>query len=639
MTREEKLTSLYKSCLENNYIDMSDENHQLKAKVYAMDLKLKYKNIADLYNEAKELYEQEEAKKKAKEKTEAVDGDKIFTLTDEHNKKYSIYQRPDGSIYCKLSRNPNKINDISFGFRKSGGVLNYTYHPSKTVYTGASSGGISMGGFHQTKSYYTETGKYNGKGAVIFEFGNRSVALARITVTPEIGKLFKRDEVFKRRFSKNSALCMNIDENTYNTGMRMALSSSSDANMVMSRVSRVLDDKYIQLSVCAEFAEFLKRVVSKDYPEQDEDIYTKAKKLAESNVKSHLFTAKDLFTEIKTYKDSAEQINIVLQKIDDVREKEQEQNQLRKEQEQLKKEQKLLRKEARSKTAKLLGVVSLVIITIVLVFVIILTTIIIPNDKYNNAIALVESGNIVEAYDAFIALDEYKDSNEQAEAIYGMYKLEKIKRSQIGDYVKFGSYEQDGNISNGTEEIEWFVLEKQGNRVLVISKYGLDCKQFNETKRDVTWETCTLRKWLNDDFINSSFSDEEKSLVPTVTVSADGNSGYDTNPGKATQDKVFLLSIDEAKKYFSSKDDRMCVATAFAYKLASKNDSVRTDIECPYWLRTPGPTQDSTAFISMDGGIIGNNEFVLFVGDTQINGVDVDADDVVIRPAMWIEIE
>ena len=65
--------------------------------------------------------------------------------------------------------------------------------------------------------------------------------------------------------------------------------------------------------------------------------------------------------------------------------------------------------------------------------------------------------------------------------------------------------------------------------------------------KSVTWETCSLRKWLNDEFVNEAFSKKEQKYIPTVTVPAHKNPKYDTDPGKATKDKVFLLSAVEVK--------------------------------------------------------------------------------------------
>lgn len=112
--------------------------------------------------------------------------------------------------------------------------------------------------------------------------------------------------------------------------------------------------------------------------------------------------------------------------------------------------------------------------------------------------------------------------------------------------------------------MEWLVLAKEGNKVLVISKYALDCQPYNTSFTSVTWETCSLRKWLNGTFINNAFSAEEQAMIPTVTVSADKNPDYSTDPGNATQDKVFLLSITEANQYFTSDEARKCGTTEYA---------------------------------------------------------------------------
>ena len=89
----------------------------------------------------------------------------------------------------------------------------------------------------------------------------------------------------------------------------------------------------------------------------------------------------------------------------------------------------------------------------------------------------------------------------------------KFKNLSIGDTVTFGKYEQDITYAqDGKEDIEWTVLDIQGDSYLLISKYGLDAKPFNfqqeedsENPNYVTWETCSLREWLNNDFLNMAF--------------------------------------------------------------------------------------------------------------------------------------
>lgn len=228
--------------------------------------------------------------------------------------------------------------------------------------------------------------------------------------------------------------------------------------------------------------------------------------------------------------------------------------------------------------------------------------------KYNDAIALMDAGKYTEALSILRALDGYKDSTEKAYPI----EVEKLKNAKVGDYVFFGAYEQDNNTSNGKEAVEWLVLDIKDSKVLVISRYALDRKPYNTSDAAVTWETCTLRKWLNNDFINTAFTAEEKALIPTVTVSTDWN--RNTDSGKATQDRVFLLSIYEVNNFFSSDVKRRCKPT---------NDAVDYGIFCKWWLRSPGNDQNHAATVDSDGDV------------WKYGWVDFNY---AVRPALWIDL-
>lgn len=268
------------------------------------------------------------------------------------------------------------------------------------------------------------------------------------------------------------------------------------------------------------------------------------------------------------------------------------------------------------------------IVCVCIAFLIVLTTVIIPNNRYNKAVALIDEGSVVEAYEALMSLGKYKDSADKASSIYDKYKEEKLKVAKIGDYVFFGAYEQDNDTSNGKEDVEWLVLEVKNGKALVISKYALDCQQYNTSCTDVTWEICSLRKWLNGTFINNAFSAEEQAMIPTVTVSADKNPDYSTDPGNATQDKVFLLSITEANQYFTSDKARKCVPTDYAIvQGAYTSDSYKAGGRdtCWWWLRSPGYDQNfCAANVFCDGYV-------------QRNSVEYEC--IAVRPAMWITLE
>ena len=100
------------------------------------------------------------------------------------------------------------------------------------------------------------------------------------------------------------------------------------------------------------------------------------------------------------------------------------------------------------------------------------------------------------------------------------------------DTVTFGSYPQSDESGTIKDPIEWLVLDNQGNKALLLSKYILNFDFYNKNNSNVKWENSTIRKWLNNEFYNSAFSDTEKiSIINNI-------------------DKAFLLSLDDCVKYF-----------------------------------------------------------------------------------------
>ncbi len=241
--------------------------------------------------------------------------------------------------------------------------------------------------------------------------------------------------------------------------------------------------------------------------------------------------------------------------------------------------------------------------------------------KYNNAITLMNTGDVIGAYETFISLDGYKDSIEKAASIYDRYNIEKLRLSTIGDYVFIGMYEQDNNFSNGKEEIEWQVLDKKGSKILIVSKYALECWPYNTNQTDVTWETCTLRKRLNDNFFNSAFSEVEKSVIVMENIPADKNNSFAVDPGNATQDKIFVLSATEVKKYYGLNGSGDCEPTEYAKACGAYTDS---NGNCCWWIRTPG-RRSYMACRYVRGGIYS-------LGD------EVNYNIVSVRPAMWLDM-
>ena len=207
----------------------------------------------------------------------------------------------------------------------------------------------------------------------------------------------------------------------------------------------------------------------------------------------------------------------------------------------------------------------------------------------------------------------------------------KADEINIGDYITFGRYEQDNNLDNGAEAIEWCVLDKatsdSGGRecILVISRYALDCLPYNEENENVTWETCDIREWLNNEFYYGAFSEDERNQLLTIKNNNPDASFYDSSwsgkGGNATSDNVFLLSYEQAESYFENADDRECYPTDYAmWNGADAN----TEHHCYWWLRSPGYYQDVAMGVSDDGGLCNCDVFSNFIG---------------VRPTLWIYVD
>ncbi|MBR2902339.1 MAG: hypothetical protein IKC38_03895 [Clostridia bacterium] len=247
----------------------------------------------------------------------------------------------------------------------------------------------------------------------------------------------------------------------------------------------------------------------------------------------------------------------------------------------------------------------------------------IPNNKYESAMTLIAEGDYLQAYDILIGLKDFKDSKAQAESILLDCKKQTIREAEVGSYIKFGKYEQDNDTSNGGEDIEWLVLAREGHKVLVISRYGLEHLAYNQSNESCTWETCSLRQWLNGDFYSGAFSDWEKEFIPVTTVTAEDNASYNQEAGNDTQDHVFLLSIGENNTYFKNlSGSNRLKGTDYTNEKMHKTASNYLD----WWLRSPGYNSVTAAFVNGSGGV-------------KTAGYGVDDKFCAVRPAMWIEME
>ena len=182
-----------------------------------------------------------------------------------------------------------------------------------------------------------------------------------------------------------------------------------------------------------------------------------------------------------------------------------------------------------------------------------------------------------------------------------------FKNANIGDIVKFGNYPQTSN--GDIQPIEWQILSIENNKMLVISRYGLDAKPFDQSWNN--WSNSEIRNWLNGEFYNKAFTDQEKKSINLSNLSDVG-----------TTDNVFLLSYDEAEKYFANNELRKCKATEYAVK----NGVYVSDNGYSSWrLRSPDLYSDDDVYDVDYDGDFGSHYYVY-------------SSNLVTRPALWINL-
>lgn len=174
----------------------------------------------------------------------------------------------------------------------------------------------------------------------------------------------------------------------------------------------------------------------------------------------------------------------------------------------------------------------------------------------------------------------------------------KQRNPKVGDEIYFGA--------NKKQRILWKVLCVREHRAFIISVNNITKMAYHQSGGAITWEYCTLRKWLNNDFIQGYFTPAEQARILSCKLNNAKNTQFKTPGGKPTNDKVFLLSIEE-------------VYTAFS------NDQERANGSW-WWLRSPGNSPDFASRVYRDGSVstVGSRVYI---------------DDNGVRPVMWIKLD
>ena len=218
---------------------------------------------------------------------------------------------------------------------------------------------------------------------------------------------------------------------------------------------------------------------------------------------------------------------------------------------------------------------------------------------------------------------------------------------EVGNTVTFGTYPQ---TKEGTDQtpIEWVVLEYDvaNNKALLLSKKGIDAVSYNNNTRRIslTWGQCSLRTWLNDEFLNRAFSTVEQSAILITDVDNSAGQGYSgfekTKGGNNTQDRIFLLSYAEASSYLGVDSENYkyhvvptdYAITQWTYK---SNKTAVGEPTVWWWLRSPGPKQDMVCCVGVDGKLcLGDTD-----SDFSLGGNKEYYGFICVLPAFWLNLE
>ena len=194
------------------------------------------------------------------------------------------------------------------------------------------------------------------------------------------------------------------------------------------------------------------------------------------------------------------------------------------------------------------------------------------DNKYAEAEKLFNDGKYAEAINIYSTLGSHKDSKLRIEQI--------SNRLGDGDVLYFGTY--------NNKPIAWKIMKTESNKMLLLAEKPIVQKPFTDDIKKITWETSSLRNWLNDEFINS-FSVEQQNQIISTTI---GN----------TNDKVFLLSVDE---------------------IVELAKTVRFKTEEEWWTSTSA--ENGIKYMTATGWVISK-------GDQVVRDKGV-------RPAIWISLD
>jgi hypothetical protein len=188
------------------------------------------------------------------------------------------------------------------------------------------------------------------------------------------------------------------------------------------------------------------------------------------------------------------------------------------------------------------------------------------------------------------------------------------------DTVYFGKYWQNDTDCNGKADkkdekdpIRWRVLSVNGNDAFLMADRILDGRRYHDWDVETTWENCSLRVWLNNEFLNDAFTGEEQDAIMITDIVNEDNPENRAEGGNNTFDKVYILSFREAvnvaygfDENYGSRSLSRCVActdyTKSHYSFPMRIDNPQGIGD--WWLRTPAYKNKTAIDVCIYGNMV-----------------------------------
>ena len=557
--RQYKLAELYKKCMENNCLNPSSEKEIMMVKVFAMDLSLRYKDINELLKEAETAYNNEQIAHKqaeiARERAAALnasEGILLFTAKDDKC-SVKVYKRIDGMLYANLDNSKDKLYGVQVKAER-GDLKRYTTQESKTVYTGATVGGVSMGGFHEVKGGIVYTDLKTDRGEIKLSFDGKTIVVKTVTIDEKYANFFKRDKTYIRYFSNNrTATCYNV---AYDDKADMNLCAfAKDQALQMTIFSEIENKRKIEYTKCCEIANVLTRIINNDFPPSDEALYNQAVALFHGTTSKEIDEAVKIFNTISDYKDSAQLKIQAKETYDKVLWRE--------------KENKVITKENNAKKRKKNFTKFIITFSIVAV-VSLLAIIITPKAIYNSAQTALNEKDFDKAYTLFNLLNEYDNSPEMLNETQYQKAFELRENNQFEESYKLFGVLEDYKDSRYQSDLSLYNLatyyKESGDTVKAIETL----KEIGYASDDLKEKAVLEINQLMYEYV-ANHQDKNDPVTYRYVTSLMFNEQYRTDATKIYTD---LFAWDFKVYFNNSASDTTTKKTSFA-----KNEKIFMHVE------------------------------------------------------------